>query len=225
MRERSLATAAALSLAVLAGCYNGKGTESTYATPAPGASTPASTRASAPSNAAPAATPPASAPSPFGTRRYSFAEHYGDGTINSDEPASTPNHRGALLFTVATATGRQEALTVLASYRYSYKVNVEPGDVLAFQAGKPWNLGTDTLGFVEVEAGGKRDRLFSAALPPSGADGIRWTTATQPLHKYAGKQVTITFGTDAVQGNATAAWITFADAGIYRPNRGPRTKS
>jgi hypothetical protein len=229
MRERALRLGAAVLLAALAGCYNGKGTESGYATPAPGAVPPggaapaAQPAAPAGHSAAPAAQTPAPA-SPFGTPRYAFGEHYADGKINSETPAGTPNHRGALVLPVATNEGRQQALTVLASYTYSFSVGVQRGDVLAFEAGKPWNLGVDTQGFVQVDPGGKPERVFEAALPPAGANGVVWRTFTRSLDRYAGKTVTITFGASAIGGNAIAAWISFPYAGLYRATAPPKPK-
>jgi len=199
-------------VAMLAGCYNGKGTDSGYATSPP----------TAPGRNGPAVLPSTSVAgaSRFGAVRFSFTDHYAQGAINSEAAAATPNHRGVLVMSPVVDGVPTSALTVLASYRYSYRLVVPPSSILEFDAGKPYSIGTSTTGFVDIDAGGKRERLFQADLPPANADGTQWYKYSKPLGRYAGKNVVITFGADATNGDATAAWVEFVKAGLYAKRTG-----
>jgi hypothetical protein len=112
-----------------------------------------------------------------------------------------------------------DALTLISTYRYSYTFKVERGTILAFTAAKPFEIGIAARGFVDVNDGSKTDRVFVMDLPPANSDGPQWHLFTKSLDRYSGKNVTITFGADVVDGNATATWVSFAYAGIYAPGR------
>jgi len=214
MRKIGLFLALVGAAGTLSGCYRGPGTDSTtsaVSTPEPNAKT-----ASASSQARVAAPPK------FGSMRYSFVDHYSEGKINSEAEASTPTKRGALLLRTNVNGTKLDSLTVLSTYRYSFSLKADRGTVLAFTAAKPFEIGIAARGFVDVNDGSKTDRVFVMDLPPANADGPQWHPFTKPLDRYAGKNVTITFGTDVVDGNATATWVSFAYAGIYTPERASR---
>lgn len=220
--------ALSFSTTTLTACYTGPGTEDSAAratAPARGAAHAASTAQSGGVVSAPVRT----STTRFGTIRYSFAEHFNEGTINSEAVAASPNHRGAFVLPLVHNGKPVNALTVLATYRYAYTVPVTRGTVLAFEAAKPGNIGIDAYGFVDVSARGKTERVFGATLPPADANGAHWTRFSIPLDRFAGTAATITFGTDVVGGNAIATWVSFADAGLYaaasrgtQPRRSPR---
>lgn len=222
MHRLMAALASVGCIASLAGCYNGKGTESEYATAPPAAM-------SSPAASVVTGTMPISPSGRSGLLRprdlrFSFSDQYAQGSINSEAVATTPNHRGALVMPVRVDGVPANALTILASYRYSYHLAVPPSSMLAFTAGRPYNIGTPTRGFVDIDAGGEVDRVFQADLAPSNDSGIQWHRFSKSLDSYAGKNVMITFGADATGSDMTAAWVEFPNAGIYAEPAGRRGK-
>ena len=153
----------------------------------------------------------------LGVERYAFVDHYEQGTINSETPAATPNHRGVLVLPIPLNGAPTPTLTVLGTYRYAYHVKIGRGDVLAFEAAKPANIGIAAFAFVDVTDGRTTRRVFGADLPPADAEGPHWYAFHTSLDRYAGKAVTITFGDDVVDGNAIATWASFAHPAIYVP--------
>jgi hypothetical protein len=195
---------------LLVGCYNGPGTDMAAG---PAASVPQIRASGAPFNVR-----------GLGAPRYQFADHYEQGTINSEATAATPNHRGVLVLPMAINGTAVPTLTVLGTYRYAYHVSIEHGDVLAFEAAKGANIGIAAFAFVDVTDGRATRRVFGADLQPADADGPHWHAFRASLDRYAGRAVTITFGADIVDGNGIATWASFAHAAIYAAAKRPRSK-
>ena len=166
----------------------------------------------------PACGPGSTAPSsvvrvaPTSVQRYLFINHFAEGTINSLRPASTPSGRGVLILPVRNGPEKTQTLTVLGSYRYTYRnVAVAAGDRLQFVAAKPYSIGIGVRAFVDIISGGVTKRVVDEVLPPAIGDAPIWKAFLVPMSDYANQKVSIVFGADQLPADGTASWVVFGE--------------
>ena len=140
----------------------------------------------------------------------SFINAYPNGVINSLAPASTPTGRGVFINTWTSPAGPVPSLTVLATYRYLYsRLPIRAHERLTFTIAAPYAMGSGSHAFVDVKAGSTVSRIYDEDLPPASDTGPVWQQQSIGLDKYAGKIVSIVFGTDVRDKNPVAAWAAF----------------
>jgi hypothetical protein len=151
----------------------------------------------------------------YGVARFDFLKNYEKGKINSFQKVSTPTGAGVLKMDWPSALGIEKTLTVIAGFSYSYdKVSIKQNDFLSFTAGIPFDTSDGALAYIDITAkNGERRRIFQAELAPATKNGIIWESFQVPFKPYAGQEVSITFGTDAI-GSPNADWIAFGSPRI-----------
>lgn len=171
----------------------------------------------------PACGPGSTAPSvvriaPASAQRYLFINHFAEGAINSLAPASTPSGRGVFIFSVHNGPEKTQTLTVLASYRYTYRnVAVASGDRLQFVAAKPYSIGIGVHAFVDIISGGVTKRVVDEVLPPAIGENPIWKAFSVPMSDYANRKVSVVFGADQLPADGTASWVAFGDPQLDGP--------
>ena len=155
---------------------------------------------------------------PAGAEQFDFVDHFASGTINSQVAAATPTGRGVISLTWPNAREKTKSVTVLATYRYTFKdVPVAPGARLQFVAAKPYSMGDGVRAFVDVVDAGVTKRIFEAVLPIALNNVPAWKAVSLPLDAYANKRVAFVFGADALPTDARAAWAAFGEPQIDGP--------
>lgn len=147
--------------------------------------------------------------------QYSFVHLFDSGKINSLEAVSTPNGQGALRIAWPFADKSIDSLTVLASFRYTYtNVPIRKGEELSFIGAVPYSIGIGARAFVDITDAGRKYRIVNMETLQALPSGPRWKKVVVPLDQFAGRRVSITFGTDKRGTDSRAAWMAFGDAGI-----------
>ncbi len=149
--------------------------------------------------------------------RISLADQFSRGTINSRRHVTTPTGEGAFMMDWPSRSGPLHSLTILAGFRYEFAgLRVRRGDALVFSAADPYAEGSGTHAFVEASANGQRSEIFRADFKPAQSPSDpAWQVYDVPLERFAGNTISLTFGVDALTGDQTAAWLAFADPGIF----------
>jgi hypothetical protein len=153
---------------------------------------------------------PALPPLPGGAS-VDFVRAFRAGVINRDDPAETPNGKGALLADWPAPRGRYRALTVLGQYAYTFPaVRVSRDSVLEFDVAKVYSLGIGAQAWVDVGGEDEPRRVFTATIPAArDGDVPAWRHVSIRLD--AGDVVTsLTFGATSLPGDGLADWIAFA---------------
>jgi hypothetical protein len=168
-------------------------------------------------NVATSPTPRASAPPEIaGTIAYSFVKHFGDGEINSHIPATTPTGRGVLLLSWPFGPTTTKSLTVLATYRYTFRnILISKNQSIKFQVAKPYSIGQAVKASIDITSTSLANRTLSVLVPPAGPSGLLWSEYSVPLSRFSGHRVSISFSASAEPGGMDAAWVAFANPGIY----------
>lgn len=151
---------------------------------------------------------------PFPKTVRSLTQTFADGRISSLAKAQTPPGTAAFVFPWHSKAEIVSALTVIATYRYTYTVSIADRQELAFYAERACNIGSPTRAFVTVKDGGKTTTIYDALLEP--AVEFKWHRQVIDLSLRAGRRVEISFGADSPNGDQSAAWIAFANPSIIR---------
>jgi hypothetical protein len=155
---------------------------------------------------------------PYDGVRLAFEPKFDQSVVEPARSMPTPSGRGAFLFPYHGEVAGTSSLTVLSGFRCTFRrVPIVRGERLVFYVAQPRASAAPSRAFVSVrDASGAAD-VFSAIVPPSGAEPA-WRAQNVPLARFAGRTVDVTFGADPTTADRSA-WVAFAEPSLVVARR------